>query len=75
MKPTRGAATRQRILETAWDLFHKQGIHLTSPSQIMEISGTGQGQFYQYFKNKDGLVHAVMLAHLEAMKAGKSPIK
>jgi TetR/AcrR family transcriptional regulator, transcriptional repressor for nem operon len=70
----RGAETRLRIIQVASDLFHKQGVHLTSPDEIIEASGTGKGQFYHYFKNKEGLVHAVLLTHLEAIKTGTGPV-
>lgn len=70
----RGAETRARIIRVAADLFHKQGVHRTSPDEIIETSGTGKGQFYHYFKNKEGLVHEVLLAHLEAIKSGTAPI-
>jgi AcrR family transcriptional regulator len=71
----RGAETRRRIIQAAADLFHKQGVHLTSPDQIIEASGTGKGQFYHYFKNKERLVHEVLQAHLEAIQTGTAPIK
>src|SRR5262249_14561768 len=66
----RGAETRLRILQTAADLFHKQGVHATSPDRIIEASGTGKGQFYHYFKSKEGLIHEVLQCHLQAVKAG-----
>src|SRR5215469_1901413 len=69
-----GADTRLRIIQAAADLFHKQGVHLTSPDQIIEASGTGKGQFYYYFKNKEGLVHEVLQNHLEMIKTGQSPV-
>jgi len=69
-----GIETKRRIIDAAADLFHKQGVHLTSPDQIMEASGTGKGQFYHYFKNKEGLVHEVLLTHLEMIKTGQSPV-
>ena len=69
-----GIETKRKIIVTAADLFHKQGVHLTSPDQIIEASGTGKGQFYHYFKNKEGLVHEVLLTHLEMIKTGRSPV-
>ena len=69
----RGTETRLRII-VASDLFHKQGVHLTSPDEIIEASATGKGHFYHYFKNKEGLVHAVLLTHLEAIKTGTGPV-
>jgi AcrR family transcriptional regulator len=76
MKPrsARGAETRLRVLRVAADLFHKQGARATSPDEVIEASGTGKGQFYHYFKSKEGLIHEVLQAHLEAIKSGAAPV-
>ena len=55
-----GAETRLRIIQAAAELSHKQGVGATSPDEIIEASGTGTGQFYHYFKSKEGLVHEVL---------------
>jgi TetR/AcrR family transcriptional regulator, transcriptional repressor for nem operon len=70
----RGEETKLRILRAAAELFHKQGIRATSPDEIIEASRTGKGQFYHYFKNKNGLVHEVLLWHANAIKEGTAPI-
>jgi TetR/AcrR family transcriptional repressor of nem operon len=70
----RGAATRQRIIATAADLFHKQGVGATSPDEILEASGTGKGQFYHYFKSKDGLVHEVLQTYIDGVESGAAPV-
>src|SRR5260370_5855775 len=70
----RGAETRLRIIRAAADLFHKQGVRATSPDEIIEVSGTGKGQFYHYFKNKEGLVHEVLQSHLDAVRNGTAPL-
>src|SRR5215468_7177450 len=68
------AETRLRILQVAADLFHEQGVRATSPDEIIEASATGKGQFYHYFKNKEGLVHEVLQRHLEAIRGGTAPV-
>src|ERR1700746_600243 len=77
MKPrvVRGAETRLRIIRTAADLFHKQGVRATSPDEIIEASRTGKGQFYHYFKSKEGLIHEVLQAHLDAIRNGTAPVE
>jgi TetR/AcrR family transcriptional regulator, transcriptional repressor for nem operon len=70
----RGAETRLRIIRAAADLFHKQGARATSPDEIIEVSRTGKGQFYHYFKSKEGLIHEVLQTHLEAIKDGTAPL-
>lgn len=71
----RGAKTRLRMIQTAADLFHKQGVRATSPDEVIEASGTGKGQFYHYFKNKEGLVHEVLQAHLESIRGATAPVR
>src|ERR1700752_1674263 len=73
-RSSRGAETRLRIIRSAADLFHKQGVRATSPDQIIELSGTGKGQFYHYFKNKEGLVHEVLQSHLDAIRNRTAPL-
>ena len=76
MKPrfVRGADTRMRIIRTAADLFHQQGSRATSPDEIIEASRTGKGQFYHYFKGKEGLVHEVLQTYLAEIKTGASHV-
>ena len=70
----RGAETRLRIIRTAADLFHKQGARATSPDEIIEASRTGKGQFYHYFKSKEGLIHEVLQTYLQEIKKGASRV-
>lgn len=70
----KGADTKLRIIQVAADLFHKQGVRATSPEEIIEASATGKGQFYYYFKSKEGLVHEVLQRHLAAVKNGNAPV-
>ena len=72
---SKGAETKLRIIRTAAELFHKQGLHATSPDEIIEASETGKGQFYYYFKSKEGLIHEVLMWHLEKIRDGTSPVK
>jgi TetR/AcrR family transcriptional regulator, transcriptional repressor for nem operon len=72
-RTAKGAETRLRIIRVAADLFHKQGVAATSPDQIIAASGTGKSQFYHYFRSKEGLVHEVLQAWLEAVRDGTYP--
>ena len=74
-RSAQGTEARLRIIQAAADLFHKQGVHATSPDAIIEASHTGKSQFYHYFKNKEGLVHEVLQTHLEAIRTGTAPLK
>lgn len=71
----RGAQTKRRIMETAFDLFHMKGVAATSPDEIIAASGTGKGQFYYYFTNKNDLVHQVLESHLDLIETGRAPVK
>jgi TetR/AcrR family transcriptional regulator, transcriptional repressor for nem operon len=70
----RGAPTRLRIIRTAADLFHKQGVVATSPDEILQASRAGKGQFYHYFGSKEGLVHEVLQSYIEGVETGIGPI-
>lgn len=61
------------MIETAFDLFHKKGIVSTSVDDILDASGTGKGQFYHYFKNKDDLIHEVLKYFHEHLKNNQLP--
>ena len=73
-KSPKGAETKARIIRTAADLFHKQGVGATSPDDIIAVSKAGKGQFYHYFKSKERLVHEVLQTYLQAIESGTAPI-
>ncbi|MDH3974923.1 MAG: TetR/AcrR family transcriptional regulator [Deltaproteobacteria bacterium] len=70
----RGQKTRQRIIDVAFKLFHKQGIHATSVDEILKHSDAGKSQFYYYFKNKDDLIHAVVQDFYQKLKGKDSAL-
>ena len=63
----KGAATRQRILDAAADLFYMQGVEVTSIDDVIDASGTGKSQIYHYFGRtpKTELVEAVVEVQIE----------
>lgn len=67
MKPrtSRGRRTRERILESAARLIHRQGVAATSVDQVLAESAAGKSQFYHYFDSKDDLVRAVLRWQME----------
>jgi AcrR family transcriptional regulator len=48
----RGAATRQRLLDAAEEVFGELGYHEASIVKITESAGVAQGTFYLYFAGK-----------------------
>lgn len=61
--PSRGEATRARLLEAAYRLFLKQGFHGTSMREIAEAAGLAVGGIYNHFANKEEIFAAVLDAH------------
>lgn len=56
----RGAATRERIVATASDLFAVGGVNGTGLDQVLRAAGASKSQLYQHFPGKDALVLAVV---------------
>jgi TetR/AcrR family transcriptional regulator len=57
---TLGVNARQRLLETATELFAEKGYAGTSVREIVEKAGVSKPVLYYYFKSKDGLFYAVL---------------
>ena len=56
--------TREKILNTALQLFAERGYHKTKISDIVKTVGVAQGTFYWYFKSKESIA-------LEIIKNGR----
>ncbi|MFQ5988645.1 MAG: TetR/AcrR family transcriptional regulator [Candidatus Methylomirabilales bacterium] len=56
----RGTGTKDRVIEAAFQLIHRQGFNNTSLEDILRESGVGKGNFYHYFKSKDDLGYAIL---------------
>lgn len=65
MNNSRGTSTKQRIIETAAELFHKNGVKATSVDDVLEFSNTGKGQFYHYFSGKEELVREILQYYMK----------
>jgi len=52
--------TRERLIETAADLFLRQGYAHTGVNEIMQRAKTTSGSFYHFFPTKEDLVLAVV---------------
>jgi AcrR family transcriptional regulator len=69
----RGRATRERILDAASVLFHRQGVNATGLDQVVAASRTGKGQLYHYFADKRELVHAVIERQIATVMEDQEP--
>ena len=53
--------TKNKILETASELFYKKGYNLTGINEIIEVSGIAKATLYSHFKSKED----ILIAYLE----------
>lgn len=53
-------SARERILRTAFQLFHEQGYHATGIATILRESGLNPGSMYHAFESKAALLAAVL---------------
>lgn len=64
---------RERIIESAWELFYEKGYEQTTINDIIEKSGVSKGSFYYHFKGKDTLLNTLssLLDHRYEELAGE----
>jgi len=60
--PSRGEQTRTTILQSAHDLFVRQGYHGSSMRQIAQGANIALGGLYNHFSSKEQVFEAVFLA-------------
>lgn len=51
---------QRKILESALQLFAKEGYHATSTSKVAKHAGVSEGLIFRHFGNKDGLLQAIL---------------
>ncbi len=68
---SRGERTRQRILEAAAELIHRQGAAATTIQHVRDATGVSASQLYHYFADKQELVRAVVEYQGARMLAGQ----
>ena len=73
-RPSERTNTKPRMIRAAADLFHKQGVHLTTPEEVVKVAGATMNQFYHHFANKEGLVHDVLQTYYDAIKDAAGPV-
>jgi AcrR family transcriptional regulator len=65
-----GDASRQKILDAATEIAVERGYEGTSIGQVSERSGLPASSIYWYFKDKDGLIAAVIEQSFQTWLAG-----
>ena len=59
---SRGASTRQRIVDATASLTYAKGVEGTSLDDVRAAAGVSKSQLYHYFADKDALVREVISA-------------
>jgi TetR/AcrR family transcriptional regulator, transcriptional repressor for nem operon len=59
---------RERLVASAADLLHRQGVDGPTLAEIAEAADVPPGNVYYYFKTRDELVHAVIEAQLDEVR-------
>jgi TetR/AcrR family transcriptional repressor of nem operon len=68
-----GTETQERIIRTAFQLFHEQGFHATGVATILREAEVNPGSMYHFFSSKDELLIKVLefaIDYLEPMVMG-----
>jgi AcrR family transcriptional regulator len=60
-------AKRERLIASAVQLLHRQGVEATTLAEIADAADVPVGNVYYYFKTKDDLVRAAIDAHVGAI--------
>lgn len=70
----RQSKARERILDTACDLFHQRGYTEVGVNEIIEKSETAKATFYQHFRSKEELCCAWLDAIHDRSETGRTTI-
>jgi len=62
--------TKEEIIEKSTDLFHRNGYHKTSMTDIAEACGILKGSLYHHFKNKEDLMKEVLISWRDKFREG-----
>ncbi|MBR0373271.1 MAG: TetR/AcrR family transcriptional regulator [Mogibacterium sp.] len=52
---------KQRIIDSAWELFNEKGFENTTLNDIIGRAGVAKGSFYYYFRSKDTLLNTLSI--------------
>lgn len=67
------ASSRERILQTAKELFYHYGFQMTSIDDILRVSGVSRSNFYYHFPSKEALILAVIEQRIAEFEAALLP--
>jgi TetR/AcrR family transcriptional regulator, transcriptional repressor for nem operon len=66
--PRARSGKRERLVSSAAELLHSQGVERTTLAQIAEAAAVPPGNVYYYFKTRDELVAAVIESRIEEVR-------
>lgn len=67
---SKGAATRQRLLDAARELFERQGFAATSVAQVSQLAEVSLGTYYQYFQDRSDVMAALVHSYVNEVLNG-----
>ncbi len=65
---------KQKILQTALDLFANEGYSATATSKIAKQAGVSEGLIFRHFENKKGLLDALYAEMLRKLEVIMAPV-
>lgn len=68
---SRGAVTRQRIVDATTSLTYAKGVETTSLDDVCATAGVSKSQLYHYFADKNALVREVVSAQAARVLAAQ----
>ncbi|CAN5315925.1 TetR family transcriptional regulator [soil metagenome] len=77
VKVRKPSEARQRLLDTASEIFYRSGIHSVGVDRVIAQAGVTRATFYRHFPGKEDLVQAYLEeedAHLRAQFAAASEL-
>ena len=60
---------QEKILQSALELFAKEGFHATSTNKVAKHAGVSEGLIFRHFGNKEGLLQAILAEGERRFKA------
>lgn len=63
------AGKRERLVGSAGELLHRQGVEATTLAEIAQAANVPLGNVYYYFKTKNELISAVVASYVEQIDA------
>lgn len=70
MPVSEGGNPRERIIETARELFQEKGFDATSVNDLIAAAATHKASFYRYFSNKEEVATEYLRRERDAFAAG-----